>query len=253
MIHSNSNRTGVYAIVNKINHFMYVGSTASKQGFAGRLRTHAYELKVNKHHSIILQVHFNRYGEEAFEVWILEECPPKECLRHEQFWLTLNGVGSRNKSYNLTPTAGSTLGIKHSLQAKTNIAAAAKKRVLSPEGKARIAAGYSRWLKETERKPTRENVEKMVARSVAVRAFEYVAVSPEGIEYSFKNLNQFCKKHGLCQKNIVRLLGESNVVTKDGKFDLLMLQQKNMKNYLKRCLLAEEDPTFALLQRMKNS
>lgn len=61
---------GIYAIQNKINKKMYIGMTTD---FKDRIEYHLWELRNNKHHSIKLQRAFNKYGEDNFEYYVLEE------------------------------------------------------------------------------------------------------------------------------------------------------------------------------------
>lgn len=84
----------------------YVGSTVivSKR-WCDHLRT----LRNNKHHSIKLQRHFNKYGELDLIFTILIECEKEDLIKHEQFF-----IDSLNPYFNSSPTAGNCLGVKHS-------------------------------------------------------------------------------------------------------------------------------------------
>lgn len=177
MFHSNYNGTGVYAIFNKVNHFIYIGSASSRKGIRDRITTHLGRLRAGKHHSAILQKHFTRYGESAFNVFILEECPPEKCLRFEQAWIDEIGVGSKNKSYNICKKAGSTpnrVGIKQ-----------------EPES----IAKRQRWLKDNPL--PKEEMDRIRLLSIDKIAKEYVVTTPEGKEIYIKNLKAFCREHGL--------------------------------------------------------
>lgn len=60
----------IYVIVNKINHKIYLGSTVD----AGvRLRGHTNSLKRKVHHNVYLQRAWNKYGEENFTIFSIEE------------------------------------------------------------------------------------------------------------------------------------------------------------------------------------
>ena len=104
--------SGIYKIVNTINGHKYVGSSVN---IKKRWHEHRRELKQNKHHSPYLQRAWNKYGEDAFEFLIIEECKPiKETLRErEQLWIdTLRAYGKTG--YNVAKFAGaSMLGMKH--------------------------------------------------------------------------------------------------------------------------------------------
>lgn len=97
--------TGVYKIRNLINDDCYIGSAA--YAFNKRWNTHKHQLKNNKHHSIILQRAWNKYGETNFIFEIIEKCNPLECLKKEQFY-----IDKINPKYNINPNAESPLGRK---------------------------------------------------------------------------------------------------------------------------------------------
>ena len=118
--------TGIYKIVNTVNGHKYVGSGMSVKG---RWRTHLHCLRKNKHHSPYLQRAWNKYGEEAFEFIVIEECEPiKEVLlEREQFWIDeLHAYGKTG--YNGTPKAANSLGYKHTEESKKKISEANKDR-----------------------------------------------------------------------------------------------------------------------------
>ncbi|MGL5870882.1 MAG: GIY-YIG nuclease family protein [Xenococcaceae cyanobacterium] len=177
-MYCNSSKTGVYAIICLENGFWYIGSAKSVRGFWSRIFKHRNDLQRGVHHSPILQKHYERYGEDAFTVLILEECEPDKCIEVEQIWLDLNGVGSENCSYNLLKIAGgvpSNLGKKLTEVAKRKISERAKRRKLSPE-----------------------NIAKITAARLAVKSLDYVVTSPNNEEIEIKNLRAFCREHNLC-------------------------------------------------------
>ena len=87
----------VYQIVNKINHKVYVGST---NDISSRWRQHKSMLKKGTHHSHHLQCAFRKYGEDAFNIEILEKCDVKELRIREKWWIDY--TGSYKDGYNLT-------------------------------------------------------------------------------------------------------------------------------------------------------
>jgi group I intron endonuclease len=83
-----SNNCGIYKIVSKtISDRYYIGSSVNIQN---RWKRHIRELKTNKHHSIKLQRHVNKYGIEDLKFVILTECSKKELLIKEQSFLDVN-------------------------------------------------------------------------------------------------------------------------------------------------------------------
>jgi len=189
----NSEQTGVYAILCKFNEFSYIGSASGKGGFCQRMRLHLSQLRKGKHHSLVLQRHFNKYGEASFIAGIVEICSPEECLKIEQKWLDLMGVGYSNKSYNTNPMAHSCLGVKRSEETR-------RKSSLSKKG-----------LKYPPRPPMSEEAK---ANLRAINSKRYYRIySPMGEEFIVKNLLTFCKNNHLessCMYLIAKGLQESH-------------------------------------------
>ncbi len=63
-------RAGVYAIFSNINNRVYIGSS---NNLYVRMKQHLFELRHKKHHSYRLQEDFDKFGEENFTFWVLEE------------------------------------------------------------------------------------------------------------------------------------------------------------------------------------
>ena len=99
--------SGIYAIRNKVNGKIYVGSAAN---FKRQFYLHKHHLRKGNHHSKKLQNSWNKYGEDAFEFGIIEICNTNNLIEREQFWLDCFDVVT--EGYNISPTAGTTYGIK---------------------------------------------------------------------------------------------------------------------------------------------
>lgn len=95
----------IYQILNKINNNSYVGSTTN---FNRRKNQHLERLRKNKHHSVILQRAYRKYGECNFVIKKIETFPyfsKEDILNKEQYYI------DRNKcKYNVCRIAGSQLG-----------------------------------------------------------------------------------------------------------------------------------------------
>lgn len=116
----------VYSISNLYNNKLYVGSSVN---FKYRKWCHINALKNNKHHSPILQNSWNKYGEYQFQFDIIEIVNNKNNLiEREQFWIDF-----LNPEFNCSPTAGSPLGVKHTIKARKNMSKAHKGKKLSPK------------------------------------------------------------------------------------------------------------------------
>lgn len=76
--------SGIYLI--QIAEIYYVGSA---KDFQSRFDRHLKDLKENKHHNIILQRSFNKYGPESVSMSILETVPyeKKSIMEREQFYI----------------------------------------------------------------------------------------------------------------------------------------------------------------------
>jgi group I intron endonuclease len=134
--------SGIYCIRNIINGKRYIGSSKDIVGY--RWPKHKGELKNKNHHSKHLENAWYKYGEVNFVFEIIEECEPikEKLIEREQFWLdtvriknfdgTLGEIDIK-LSYNISPTAGSPLGVKHTKETKAKISMAGKKRFSNKE------------------------------------------------------------------------------------------------------------------------
>lgn len=99
--------SGVYQIQSKCKpERIYIGSSVS---FGVRWSKHRKDLERNKHHSLKLQRHYNKYGEGDLQFSVLIGCEKKDLIRHEQFF-----IDSYNPYFNNAKIAGSNLGCKMS-------------------------------------------------------------------------------------------------------------------------------------------
>lgn len=130
--------TGVYAIVNLVNGKRYVGSAATS--FENRWRQHRKSLIRGQHHSSYLQRSWNKYGESSFEFRVVEVVLPEHAVACEQVMIDYYRSADTKFGYNVSPTAGSPLGVKHSLESRARMAAAQRGLKRSPEAIAKSAA-----------------------------------------------------------------------------------------------------------------
>lgn len=123
--------SGVYEIVNTLNGKRYVGSAVK---FSRRWCKHRRDLVAGKHHSGHLQHSWNKHGAGAFQFNVLIICKRENTILYEQI-----AINALKPEFNISPTAGSCLGMKHRADAKTR-QSALKGRKLSAEAKAAISA-----------------------------------------------------------------------------------------------------------------
>lgn len=81
------NSSGIYAVVNKINGYAYVGQT--KMRFVKRYWHHCWKLLHQDHDNCNLQKDYDDFGEDAFEFKILTVMDKKEDMDEmEQKWIS---------------------------------------------------------------------------------------------------------------------------------------------------------------------
>jgi group I intron endonuclease len=111
---SNHKGGGVYKIQSIIKpERCYIGSTIN---IGSRLKTHFKALRNNLHHSNKLQNHYNKYGAEDLQLFILLECNKENILKEEQYF-----INSLRPYFNICRVAGSPLGVKRSEETKKKL------------------------------------------------------------------------------------------------------------------------------------
>ena len=98
--------TGIYAIHNKITDKYYIGQSVNIEG---RLKKHFSDLRQNSHYNSKIQRAFNKYSENAFEVFILDICRKDQLNDQEIFYI--KWFNSKNNGYNMTDGGDGTINI----------------------------------------------------------------------------------------------------------------------------------------------
>lgn len=112
-------KSGIYKITNLLNNKCYIGSAID---IKHRWKVHQRFLKNSKHHSILLQRAYDKYGKENFKYEIIDYVSsPKNLIKYEQLWL--NEV---KPEYNVCKNAGSCLGVKRSEEVKNKLSESKK-------------------------------------------------------------------------------------------------------------------------------
>lgn len=96
-------KCGIYSIANKINGKRYIGQS---NDIEYRWKNHVIDLNNNKHHSQHLQCSWNKYGQDAFDFSVLEECDCEELTAKEQYWMDYFCTTNGKRGYNMR-SAGS--------------------------------------------------------------------------------------------------------------------------------------------------
>jgi group I intron endonuclease len=112
----NRDSSGVYALICKVTNKVYIGSSIK---LGQRLLDYMQPAYLFSRSNSPLIRALVKYGNINFCFIILETCEPREVLKREQYWIDLICP-----KYNLSPTAGSTLGISLSVEARAKLRAA---------------------------------------------------------------------------------------------------------------------------------
>lgn len=187
---------GVYAIVNKVNQKVYIGSSVDVKK---RWNLHRKELRNGNHHSQKLQRAWDKYGEQNFSFQMVEPVAKhtkEKLLEAEQRWLNL--YQSTTNGYNVLPTAYSHLGAKRSKESREKLSKSLKETFSRPEMRKKMSeAAKKRGVSENflKSKSVLSEAGKQSMREKAKRT--YIFTSPSGEEILVKDAQGFCEEHGL--------------------------------------------------------
>lgn len=204
---------GVYCILNLENGRHYVGSAVNVRR---RWRQHCAALRADRHHCSKLQRAWNKYGESAFRLDLLEVAEEDALIEREQFW-----IDQTRPFYNSLRIAGSARGLRHSPETiakirayqgarseehRGRLGAAHRGKVMSGKARRRISASKkgARLSDETRARMSRSRAGKRPNDAVLEAAIEscigeYEVVSPTGEKSRIRNLSAFCRWYGLNQ------------------------------------------------------
>lgn len=187
---------GVYAIVNIINGNFYIGSAADDdRGFNGRFVTHRGDFRnglenakkgfrEKRQQNKRFQNAYNKYGPDAFEVWILLECDSDDCIYWEQYFFD-----NYDPEYNICKIAGSTKGTTQSDESNRKRSKAGKGRKRDPES---VAKGI-----ETRRANWKGFSRGALDRMSAAKVKPFKAYHPEEGYIKGIGLNKFLESKGI--------------------------------------------------------
>lgn len=110
---------------------MYIGSAFN---ILKRWKAHRTALRHNKHVNRYLQSAVNKYGLQQMKFEVIELVNSEsdkdelknQLLLREQFWMDKFQSWNRKNGYNLSPKAGSVLGVKHSIESRMHMSEAHK-------------------------------------------------------------------------------------------------------------------------------
>lgn len=87
----------VYCIENRVDNKKYIGQTTN---FYNRKHDHLSSLRHNRHRNTYLQHSWNKYGEENFSIYILQECTKEELDSLEKNYISKFDTMNRDYGYN---------------------------------------------------------------------------------------------------------------------------------------------------------
>ena len=182
---------GIYQIVNSVNNKRYIGSSTN---IIQRFRTHCSNLKHNKHSNLHLQNAWNKYGLDAFQFEIIEECSKDKLLEREDCW---RAKYDSNKLYDMELISGHpNLGKIFSSEIRKNMSKGQQRYLKS------ITIHHNKGLKRTElqRLKNIDNVSK-----------NFIIKSPDGKIISGRHIRKLCIDYKLNESCIGKVLnGQRN-------------------------------------------
>jgi len=104
-----TNRSCIYCIHNLVTGQRYIGSTIN---LTKRFSEHHQALKANRHTNRYLQRAWNKYGSDAFDAFVLEDCSPENLIERENAWIAVYQSNHRSYGYNTRLDAQSSAGVK---------------------------------------------------------------------------------------------------------------------------------------------
>lgn len=134
--------SGVYRIIHTKSGKCYVGSSNQ---IRKRWQTHARRLLTGRHENSYLQAAYNKYGADAFEIVMIEECSLEYLRNREQHYIEFYRSYERACGYNLSRKArmstaearekmsGTRSGRKFSAEHRRHMSEARRGQKMSPE------------------------------------------------------------------------------------------------------------------------
>lgn len=208
------NISGIYQIQSKIKpERIYIGSAICIEK---RWWCHRTALRKNKHCSLKLQRHFNKYGESDLQFSILLGCDNNKeyLLKNEQFF-----IDSYNPYFNNAKIAGSCLGVKHSIETCKRNSEAQKGKKLSEETKRKIGLAHLGKELPRGRKLSKEHIQRIRESNLGNKYNEgrilseehklNISIANTGMkrsEQARKNIRDAVRRKGKGQKHLAYIL-----------------------------------------------
>jgi group I intron endonuclease len=145
--------SGVYSITNQVTGQIYYGSSVDLER---RYKAHRYLLCLGKHPNQKLQRSWDKYGSEQFVFGVVRMVEKERLIECEQDHIDL--FFGEDSSFNLSPTAGSTMGYRHSLETKKKMSIASKAQLRDEERYQKVSAALMGQKGHPQSQETREKI-----------------------------------------------------------------------------------------------
>jgi len=180
----------IYKITNIVNGKIYIGSA---KNYWNRMWTHISRLRNKTHYNQYLINSWHKYGEENFKFEILETVDNiKNLLDREQYYLDLFKPYDIKIGYNINIKASSTLGYKHTDEAKKAMSLSKKGKPQSEEHKKKV----QEWRKNNH--PMKGKKGKDNKRSIPILQYDLFGNFVE----EFSSILEASEKTGIKHGNI---------------------------------------------------
>jgi group I intron endonuclease len=188
-------KSGIYKIQSKVHpDRCYIGSAVS---ISMRWRRHRSDLNKNKHHSVKLQRHHNKYGLSDLVFSVVERCSEEVLIEREQYY-----IDELDPFFNIYKIAGSPLGMKRSKEARRKMSEAAKGRRHSKETRKKIGEAQKGKKRGPRSKGTIRKMSENRKNKVPV-----LQLTKEGLVVNvFESINDASRKTGAQRAGISKCL-----------------------------------------------
>lgn len=159
--------------------FIYIGQSYK---ILQRLREHTKDLSYNIHPNPILQKVYNKYGQDDFNFYILEECDISKLDEREIYYINYYDSHKGDHGLNCTVGGKGHRGFKHSEERKMKIS-------------------------ENSKKLWRENPKIFNRHNTRIEIELFNIITKEIV--MVKGIGEFCQKCSLCSKTMKKLRNES--------------------------------------------
>ena len=174
--------SGIYKI-QSISHpeRCYIGSAIK---IKDRWRKHLYDLESNKHHSLKLQNHYNKYGKDDLAFSVIDPCLP-------EFLTTIEDTYLHTLPYfNICPKAGSCLGIKRTKEQNDR------------------RKGRNTWMLGSKQSEETKNKKRIAAKNISAEVRKRIADKHRGKKCSEETKAKISKAlmgHGFSEESINKM------------------------------------------------